>query len=75
MLTLNPECPNTDMINYLTTALWSNNRQVAATIAKESLACGDTDSFNQLHYEASLAVIYVIVVVYSSGWKVIMRIT
>ena len=59
----------------LTTALWSNNRQVAATIAKESLACGDTDSFNQLHYEASLAVIlYVIVVVYSSGWKVIMRI-
>ena len=51
MLTLKPNNPNTDMIEFLVTALWSNNRQVAAMIAKESLACGDTDSFNQLHYE------------------------
>ena len=54
MLTLKPNNPNTDMIEFLVAALMSNNRQVAAMIAKESLACGDTDSFNQLHYEVGI---------------------
>ena len=56
MLTLCPNNPNTDMLEFITTALRSNNREVAAMIAKESLACGDTESFNQLHYEASIIV-------------------